>query len=171
MRTHRQNAIYTGLCPYCGKHSLMAYQAKGGVYLACAEPWQYGCPDATEVCASLPQARARALDLAQSLQAQREMAAAIPGRVQLDLFGQPVPVPIELKKKRGFYSTEKKGYAALPGTGPEGQTCRKCAHYRTPWGFPKCGLMERYWTHGAGSDIKAASPACKEFKPKEEKHV
>jgi hypothetical protein len=62
-----------------------------------------------------------------------------------------------------------KGYAAPPGTGPEGETCRTCKHYThkggshqcSPKRYPACGLMERFWTHGPGTDIKAKSPACK----------
>lgn len=63
----------------------------------------------------------------------------------------------------------KTGYAAKPGTGPEGETCKTCAHYSIvqPGAnkFRKCGLMERFWTHGPGTDIKASSPACREWKP------
>src|SRR5258708_34516181 len=60
-----------------------------------------------------------------------------------------------------------KGYAAPPGTGPAGETCKTCLHY-THGGsgnrkFPKCGLMRPLWTHGPGTDIKASSPACAKF--------
>jgi hypothetical protein len=82
-----------------------------------------------------------------------------------DLFG-PAPKQV-LPQKRGFGSTHKRGYAALPGSGPNGKTCRDCAHYRRVQGgarkFPKCGLMERYWTSGAGTDIRAGAPACARF--------
>jgi hypothetical protein len=85
-----------------------------------------------------------------------------------DLFGDPIREPPPTR--RGFGSTRKCGYAALPGTGPEGQTCRQCAHYCITGSnrktFPKCGLMRAKWTHGAGTDIKAGSPACREFTPK-----
>lgn len=66
-----------------------------------------------------------------------------------------------------FQKTPRKnaGYAAPPGTGPDGETCRTCKHYaynhnRTSRRYPKCALMEAVWTHGPGTDIKARSPAC-----------
>lgn len=53
------------------------------------------------------------------------------------------------------------------GSGPEGRTCRDCAHYcvvdyhdRT---YRKCGLMRALWTHGPGTDIRARWAACREF--------
>lgn len=54
-------------------------------------------------------------------------------------------------------------YAAFPGTGPEGFTCKQCKHYtrvnsRTKKVYLKCGLIIS--TNGAGTDIKASSPAC-----------
>lgn len=68
--------------------------------------------------------------------------------------------------------TEPKGYAALPGTGPEGKTCRDCRHKQThsntgAKSWIKCALMKAAWTHGPGTDIKAGSPACRRFEPKE----
>ena len=69
-----------------------------------------------------------------------------------------------------FQTSPKKnaGYAATPGTGPTGETCKSCKHYsghRTRPGtmFRKCGLMESIWTHGPGTDIKAGSPACSKW--------
>lgn len=56
-----------------------------------------------------------------------------------------------------------KGYAAPPGSGPTGETCKSCQHLvrrvkaRT---YLKCGLMERGWTGGAATDVRASSPAC-----------
>jgi hypothetical protein len=74
----------------------------------------------------------------------------------LDLFGEPVQPP----RPRG-------GYAAAPGSGPEGKTCGDCTHYRSVDGgsrsYPKCDLMRAHWTRGPGSDIKAGSPACRLF--------
>ena len=55
------------------------------------------------------------------------------------------------------------GYPRPPGSGPDGETCRSCAHYcRTGNGgkFLKCALLRARWTHGPGTDIKAKSPAC-----------
>lgn len=54
------------------------------------------------------------------------------------------------------------GFAAMPGTGPEGETCATCAHcyFVEPnvKRFYKCRLTKL--TYGAASDIKKRSPAC-----------
>lgn len=55
------------------------------------------------------------------------------------------------------------GYAASPGTGPEGETCRSCAHYtRREFAkvYLKCALMRHAWTGGRKTDVLASSPAC-----------
>lgn len=74
----------------------------------------------------------------------------------------------KLLKKRKL---DPKGYAALPGSGPQGETCKTCQHYthrRFASTYRKCGLMRAHWTGGAGSDVKASSPACSRWeKPKE----
>ena len=73
-----------------------------------------------------------------------------------DLFGESI---VEQPKQR------QNGYAAPPGTGPHGETCRSCKHYRSvryhDKTYPKCWLMVKAWTHGYGSDIRASSPACR----------
>ncbi|SMF96170.1 hypothetical protein SAMN02949497_3555 [Methylomagnum ishizawai] len=81
-----------------------------------------------------------------------------------DLFS-PTPTPIHTPAPPGRGYTG--GYAARPGTGPQGATCRQCQHYALVEGhirwYRKCGLMKERWTHGKGSDIKARSPACAKF--------
>lgn len=68
--------------------------------------------------------------------------------------------------------TVKNGYAAPPGTGPSGQTCKGCAHKRSMVSqggskrFIKCELRAATWTHGPGTDILASTPACNKFEPK-----
>lgn len=59
------------------------------------------------------------------------------------------------------------GYAAPPGSGPEGETCKTC-RFKHSMGsqsgskhFIKCDANEARWTHGEGSDIRASSPACR----------
>ena len=55
------------------------------------------------------------------------------------------------------------GYAAPPGTGPDGETCKTCEHYaivQFSRRYRKCGLIRKRWTPGPGTDIKAGSPAC-----------
>lgn len=97
----------------------------------------------------------------------------------VDLFGNPVedyrhPThPDDKGKKRR--SPQPKGYAARPGSGPEGETCKSCDHYchvhvRSGRHYRKCGVIEWRWTRSAGTDIKASSPACSYWQPKGEGH-
>lgn len=55
------------------------------------------------------------------------------------------------------------GYAARPGTGPQGETCGSCAHCcvksRTRT-YYKCELVMANWTASRGSDVLLRSPAC-----------
>lgn len=75
--------------------------------------------------------------------------------MQLGLFGDPC-IPVHVFRGRG--------YAATPGTGPQGETCRSCAHKLSvhsrsgAQSWLKCDLMQM--SHGAGTDIRAAAPAC-----------
>lgn len=62
--------------------------------------------------------------------------------------------------------SKKHGHAALPGTGPVGETCAGCAHLvrrQMSKAYLKCGLMAVYWTRGEGSDVRAADPACRRW--------
>lgn len=69
--------------------------------------------------------------------------------------------------------TVKNGYAAPPGTGPEGMTCKTCKHKRSMESqggtkrWIKCELRRATWTNGPGSDILAKSPACNKFEERE----
>jgi|ERR1051325_2196584 hypothetical protein len=68
------------------------------------------------------------------------------------------------KKKRK--PTRPHGYAALPGTGPEGETCGSCAHHcRIQFSkvYHKCGRVRHLWTGGPGTDILVRSPACNQW--------
>lgn len=73
------------------------------------------------------------------------------------------------QKPRGKHYVEPRGYAAMPGTGPEGKQCRHCAHYTHQGGvagnYPKCEANRARWTGGRGSDILAKAPACSRFTP------
>lgn len=100
----------------------------------------------------------------------------------VNVHGEPVDM-VALAKKAPEYRqingtgpkrkpTEPKGYAAFPGTGPEGKTCRDCQHKHTMSNtgnksWIKCDLMRAAWTHGPGTDIRAGSPACRRFAPKQ----
>ncbi|SDA13121.1 hypothetical protein SAMN02799622_00915 [Methylobacterium sp. UNC378MF] len=67
------------------------------------------------------------------------------------------------ERKRLKAGTTPKGYAALPGTGPAGETCGSCAHVvrrQMARVYLKCGLMRRGWTAGIASDVRAKAPAC-----------
>lgn len=58
----------------------------------------------------------------------------------------------------------KGGYAAMPGTGPRGETCRSCAHSRAHEAskrYWKCDLIKP--TKGPGTDIAVLSPACRRW--------
>lgn len=92
--------------------------------------------------------------------------------MSLDLFGNLVverdPPPPGEKKRR---ETRPNGYAAPPGGGPKGETCKSCAHYaRTQHAkvYRKCLLVRARWTNGPGTDILAKSPACGAWKKPEE---
>lgn len=71
--------------------------------------------------------------------------------------------------KRGKHYCEPRGYAAPPGTGPEGETCRSCKHYvvvRYAKTYPKCNLMRRAWTGGRATDILVSAAACRLWESK-----
>lgn len=86
-----------------------------------------------------------------------------------DMFKGEFTVPPGESKTPGVNKTTMpKGYAADPGSGPDGFTCRQCKHYiikytQAGYTHPKCGLMRHRWTNGRGSDIKVSSPCCKKF--------
>lgn len=73
----------------------------------------------------------------------------------------PAMTPKERKKVRA--KTKPRGHAAMPGTGPAGLTCKDCKHiHRNQQAkvYLKCGLMQRYWTGGTATDIRAGDAAC-----------
>lgn len=74
-----------------------------------------------------------------------------------DLLGQPV-------RQRGKHYVEPRGYAARPGGGPEGETCRTCRHRAGLLGrFAKCRLARAKWTNSRSSDILLRAPACEKW--------
>ena len=83
-----------------------------------------------------------------------------------DLFGQPdtqrEPTAPGTPQKRK--TPKANGYAARPGSGPQGETCGTCQHLvRVAGGnksYRKCGFARAKWTHGPGSDIQSRAPAC-----------
>jgi len=77
------------------------------------------------------------------------------------LFGDPLHVP---KKPHGV--------PAPLASGPDGETCGSCRFavkvQHQAGSYYKCELMERYWTHGAGTDIRLKWPACKEHQQRKD---
>jgi hypothetical protein len=89
-----------------------------------------------------------------------------------DMFGNEVDLqalmdaPMTGKRKRK--PTPKRGHYFKPGTGPEGETCGTCKHLtrrHLAKTYIKCGLNERNWTGGPGSDIRVKDAACKFWEP------
>lgn len=86
----------------------------------------------------------------------------------VDLFG---PVPNQVLQKTGTRTPVPRGYAAQPGSGPQGMRCLDCRHMRkleAPSGarsFFKCFLIRERWTSGYATDIKARAPSCEKFQP------
>jgi len=78
---------------------------------------------------------------------------------QLDMLGGP---PAK------FVKNPVHGYAARPGSGPAGESCRTCAcSYSKALGknYWKCSLVKA--TGGPGTDIRLKSPACSQWRRKE----
>lgn len=79
------------------------------------------------------------------------------------LFGDPLTkVPDKASRAVKNLATP-----ASVGSGPDGMTCKQCefyvrVHYQAGI-YLKCGKMQKYWTHGAGTDIRAKWTACSEF--------
>lgn len=60
----------------------------------------------------------------------------------------------------------KRGHAARPGTGPEGETCGSCVHLerrKMSKTYLKCGMTKATWTGGGASDVRAKDPACSKW--------
>jgi hypothetical protein len=81
-----------------------------------------------------------------------------------DLFGNEITLEEARRLMHRKRDETPKGYAARPGTGPPGETCRTCAHCCARSGdrktFYKCELLKHLWTNSYGTDIRLKSPAC-----------
>lgn len=80
------------------------------------------------------------------------------------LSGAPEPPRIHHRARYARAS----GYAAPPGTGPEGETCGTCAHCRIRAigkhrRVYKCALMINAWNGDRATDVLKRSPACAKF--------
>lgn len=66
-------------------------------------------------------------------------------------------------------TTVPRGYAAPPGTGPQGETCGSCGcadafvNRGSTKRWYKCSKAKWKWTGGVGSDIRLKAPACREW--------
>lgn len=88
-----------------------------------------------------------------------------------DLFGLmdlPPMTAAERRRKVAQARNRAKGYAALPGTGPEGERCKTCKHLAIRWmarTYFKCGLMRGVWSGTRSTDVLVNSPACRRWEP------
>lgn len=92
---------------------------------------------------------------------------------QLPLFdaGPPLP-PTEAMKLEAL----RLGRTCTPdrvGSGPAGETCGTCVYCvqsptaRRPSTL-KCSVVQDWWTHGAGTDIRARWAACSHWEQRDE---
>lgn len=61
---------------------------------------------------------------------------------------------------------KKHGHAAVPGTGPNGETCGTCGNLvrkEMASTYMKCGLMRDHWTGGYGTDVRVRDSACRRW--------
>ncbi len=81
---------------------------------------------------------------------------ALSSEENADLFG---PAPRQVVKSGARVT----GYAANPGSGPAGETCKSCDHKQTvrlaSKSVLKCGIG--YQSGCSATDIKASAPACR----------
>ena len=82
----------------------------------------------------------------------------------LAMMNAPPLTPAERRRAQRRSASAPQGYAWKPGTGPEGETCKTCAHctrliMSKP--FHKCGKARSHWTGSRRTDILVGSPACK----------
>jgi hypothetical protein len=78
----------------------------------------------------------------------------------------------EQRRRLKLAATQRRGlHAALPGSGPIGETCGSCRHlYRKRMSktYLKCGLCRDHWTGGAGTDVRARDASCAKWGPEPE---
>lgn len=90
-----------------------------------------------------------------------------------DLFGNEVLEPIDkLKGNTDKHKYRKaRGWAAQPGSGPEGETCKSCKnsyihHRQNGKNWWKCALLKP--THGAATDLRLKWTACNRWEQLDE---
>lgn len=85
---------------------------------------------------------------------------------ETNLFGELISDEEAAVRPTSINRPKKTGYAAPPGTGTQGETCKTCQHLcriHCAKTYMKCGLMRGVWTGGPGTDIKSRSPACSKW--------
>lgn len=84
----------------------------------------------------------------------------------LPLPDTPAMTPKQRRALNAKFAKERGLHAAPPGSGPDGETCGSCANLvrkRMSKVYLKCGLVEKLWTSGAGTDVRAKDPACSKW--------
>lgn len=75
----------------------------------------------------------------------------------------PWKLPLGAFKRRRGAKTYN-GHAAMPGTGPLGETCKTCKWLSGRQGgrktFYKCALMRHKWSMTPATDIRLSDLAC-----------
>lgn len=79
-----------------------------------------------------------------------------------DLFND-LPSHTPQTKRRGVHYIEPRGYAAPPGTGPQGETCGSCRHLCRGRRWAKCAMIEGKWTHSRKTDVLVGAHACSKW--------
>ena len=88
-------------------------------------------------------------------------AAAAPSQMALMVLPEVV--------SRSLKQPKIQGYAALPGTGPDGETCGTCVSLTVralTKRYHKCLKTIDRWTAGRGSDVRVKDRACRVWSAK-----
>lgn len=95
---------------------------------------------------------------------RRAVAHPAPATVQ-----EPSQMPLMVLPESARKRVKMRGHAAMPGTGPEGETCGSCAFYfvkRMAKTYRKCLLKKAAWTGGGGTDVRKRDAACAKWSVK-----
>ena len=82
---------------------------------------------------------------------------------------EPSQMPLMILPESASKRWKIRGHAAMPGTGPNGETCRSCLHSvckslaKNYW---KCELAKARWTGGGATDVRLRDPACAKWSAK-----
>ncbi len=99
-----------------------------------------------------------------------DLEAAGCGQTRLRQVAMTQPELFEVGKRTP--EPKQQGHYRLPGSGPEGETCKTCKYSVAPGRslhrYYKCQLIYKGWTHGYASDIRLKDPACSGWEAKGE---